>query len=180
MMSVERNLFMTQFPIVKSFIYHLVYYRTLSGIYHKHELKSEFWTLTIDAHLLRAVTAWCMVFGSDTSEPTHWKNLSTSEHDVLQSHFRSGLYPATGLTKETWSKYWKSVVSFRNKYAVHRDLVFEDPVPVLDTALSVVYYYDGWVREIIYPDSLDEPPLKLSFKDLNDSMGPVLEKLLVG
>jgi hypothetical protein len=171
---------MTQFPLAKSFIYHLVYYRILLDIYHKHELKNEFWTLTIDAHLLRAVTAWCMVFGSDASEPTHWKKLPSSDQDQLESRFRRGLYVATGLTHETWLDYWKSIVGFRNKYVVHRDLKFTDPVPILDTALIVVYYYDDWVRDIIYPDSLDEPPLKLSFKALSDSMGSVLERLLVG
>jgi hypothetical protein len=179
-MRAEINVFMTQFPIVKNFIYHLAYYRVLSNIYHKHELKNEFWTLTIDAHLLRAVNSWCMVFGSNTSEPTHWKNLSTSEGEVLHSNFREGLYLTTGLTQQTWFDYWQSVVSFRNRYVVHRELLFVDPVPTLDTALMVVYYYDSWVRGVIYPDSLDEPPLELSFKTLTDSMGPVLEKLLAG
>jgi hypothetical protein len=83
-----------------------------------------------------------MVFGSETSEPTHWKKLPASDHDELEPKFRRGLYLSTGLTQETWLDYWRSIVSFRNKYAVHRDIKFSDPVPILDTALSVVYYYD--------------------------------------
>jgi hypothetical protein len=70
------------------------------------------------------------------------------------------------------------VVDFRNKYAVHRELEFKDPVPKFETALTVAYYYDAWVRRIISPASFDEPPLELFAKTLGDSMVPVMEKLL--
>jgi hypothetical protein len=78
-MNFEQKVFMHQFPIVKMFIYHLIYHRVLLKSYQEHQLQNEFWTLTIDAHLLRAVTNWCMVFGSDKSEPTHWKQLSITD-----------------------------------------------------------------------------------------------------
>jgi hypothetical protein len=177
-MNVEHKVFSHQFPIVKLFVYHLTYYRVFLKIYKERQRRNEFWTLTIDAHLLRALTNWCMVFGSDRSEPTHWKRLSISNSDELNINFREGLFRATGLSPHTWERYWQDVVNFRNKFAVHRELEFNEPVPVFDTALAVVYYYDTWVREVISPDSFDEPPLRLFEKKLSDSMIPVAEALL--
>jgi hypothetical protein len=55
-MNFEHKVFINQFPIVKMFIYHLIYYQALLKSYQEHQLQNEFWTLTIDAHLLRAVT----------------------------------------------------------------------------------------------------------------------------
>jgi hypothetical protein len=178
-MNFEHKVFINQFPIVKKFVYHLIYYRSLLKGYQEHQLQNEFWTLTIDAHLLRAVTNWCMVFGSDTSEPTHWKKLSLTESKALYKSFREGLFEATDLNQHTWRRYWKSVVDFRNKYAVHRELEFSRPVPNFDNALAVAYYYDAWVRGVISPAAFDEPPLESFAKTLHDSMAPVVEKLLV-
>ena len=176
-MNFEHKVFMNQFPIVKRFVYHLIYYRILLKGYQERQLQSEFWTLTIDAHLLRAVTNWCMVFGSDKSEPTHWKQLSITDSKSLYNSFREGLFEATDLNRHTWPQYWKSVVDFRNKYAVHRELEFRSPVPIFDIALAVAYYYDNWVRGIISPASFDEPPLELFAKTLHDLMVPVVEKI---
>ena len=177
-MNFEHKVFANQFPIVKRFVYHLTYHRVLSSGYRERQLQSEFWTLTIDAHLLSAVTDWCMVFGSDRSGPTHWKQLSIADSKELYKSFREGLFESSNLNSHTWRQYWQRVVDFRNKYAVHRELEFKEPVPVFDTALAVAYFYDTWVREIIAPASFDEPPLKLFGKHLSDLMIRVVEKLL--
>lgn len=179
-MNFEHKVFMQQFPIVKMFIYHLTYHRVLLKGYQEHQLQNEFWTLTIDAHLLRAVINWCMVFGSDKSEPTHWKQLSIINSKALYKSFRDGLFEATNLNRHTWPNYWKSMVDFRNKYAAHRELEFKDPVPKFEMALTVAYYYDTWVRGIISPKSLDEPPFEIFAKTLGKSMVPVVERLLMG
>jgi hypothetical protein len=121
-----------------------------------------------------------MVFGSDQSEPTHWKRLSISDSEELNKSFREGLFKTADLNQQTWENYWRRVVDFRNRFAVHRELEFKGPVPVFDTALAVAYFYDTWVREIISPDSFDEPLLKLFGKNLSDSMVPTVEKLLNG
>ncbi len=123
-MNFEHKVFANQFPIVQTFVYHLIYYRVLLKGYEERQLQDEFWTQTIDAHLLRAVINWCMVFGSDKSEPTHWKQLSITDSKALYKSFREGLFVATDLNQHTWQQYWKSVVDFRNKYAVHRELEF--------------------------------------------------------
>ena len=91
-MNYEPEVFRNQFPIVKWFVYHLIYYRALSTGYEEHGMQNEFWTLTIDAHLLRATIDWCMVFGSDKSNPTHWKRLYIAESDAPYQSFREGLF----------------------------------------------------------------------------------------
>ena len=178
-MNFEHEVFINQYPIVKKFVYHLIYYRALRKSYQEHQLQNEFWRLTIDAHLLRALNNWCMVFGSDKSEPTHWKQLSITNSKEASIKFYKGLFLTTDLNEHSLRKYWKSVVDFRNKYAVHRELQFRKPVPTFDIALKIAYYYDTWVREIISPASLDEPTLELSAKTLHDAMAPVVEKFLM-
>ena len=51
-MNFEHKVFINQFPIVKMFIYHLIYYRALLKRYQEHQLQNEFWTLTIDEHFV--------------------------------------------------------------------------------------------------------------------------------
>ena len=66
-MRYEPEVFVRQFPLVKQFVHHLIYYRELVRVYRDLHLKSAFWTATIDAHLSRASLLWCMVFGSEGS-----------------------------------------------------------------------------------------------------------------
>ena len=177
-MNYEPEVFRKQFPIVKWFVYDLIYYRALSKSYKEYGLQNEFWTLTIEAHLLRATIDWCMVFGSDTSNPTHWKRLFIIESDARYQSFREGLFNATGLDRDTWQEYWERMTDFRNKYAAHRELEFANPVPNFDTALAVAYYYDNWVRRVISPDTCAEPTLESFALSLHQSVAPLVEKLL--
>jgi len=175
-MHYDQKVFVIQFPIVKLFIYHLTYYRILLDRYREHQLRNEFWTLTIDAHLLRATINWCMLFGS-CSAPTHWKRL-VGQSESLTRSFCEELFQATDLDEERWRKYWESMTRFRNKWAAHRELEpFADPVPTFDTALAVAYHYDQWVRNLISPHSLDEPPLELFAASLQQSITPQLDEL---
>lgn len=168
---------MSQFPLVKRFVYHLVYYRELSKAYGDSQLQNEFWTLTIDAHLLQAVIHWCMVFGSDGCNLTHWKNLSPGQSDTLRRSFRDGLFRQTKLDQQAWESYWKEIVHFRNNYAAHRALNFVSPVPHFDAALKVAYYYDSWVRKVISPDTFAEPLLEAFALTLAQSMNPLANRL---
>jgi hypothetical protein len=142
-----------QFPIVKAFVYHLIYYRIALHNYQKRQLKNEFWTLTIDAHVLRAAINWCMVFGAN-SEQTHWKRLVKHSEAEIQS-FREGLFRATGLNGNGWLDYWTSMTRFRDKFVAHRELeLFLEPVPDFNIALAVAYHYDNWLRHSIAPGHL--------------------------
>jgi hypothetical protein len=176
-MDYEREVFIQQFPRVKWFVAHLIYYRVLCKAYRERMLRNEFWTMTIDAHLLRATIDWCMVFGSD-SNPTHWKKLSVTHAERLSQSFYDGLVRKTHLDRAHWREYWRQMTRFRNKWAAHRELEeYKDPVPNFDVALAVAYHYE-WVRDIISPDSLEEPSLESFAEGLKVSISPLVEKLL--
>jgi hypothetical protein len=176
-MDYNTPVFQKQFPLVKWFIYHLMYYRELRCDEARFK-KSPFWVFTTDAHLLQATNYWCMVFGSHASNPTHWKHLAVHEGDQkeLRQGFKKAVLAQTGFTEEEWTKYWKEMVTFRNKYVVHRDN-FKDPVPNFDIALEVVYAYDGWIR-IIFPGHWQEPPLKKSTQQAKQDVRVFIDELM--
>lgn len=70
------------------------------------------------------------------------------------------------------------MLDFRNKYAVHRELDFNGAVPHFDTALAVAFYYDGWARTVISPDTISEPTLESCARSLQKSTIPLAEKLV--
>jgi hypothetical protein len=176
-MPYNQDVFINQFPLVKFFIYHLIYSRVVRDSYRESQLQDEFWTLTIDAHLLRATTNWCMVFGSE-SEPTHWKHLIESSESDAKS-FRNGLFSETGLSEAVSQEYWTDMKQFRDKWVVHRELKqFTDPIPDFNIAFSVAYHYDRWVRSIISPDICGEPSLERFAKSLQQSVTPLVDMLL--
>lgn len=177
-MGYNPDVFIEQFPLVKRFLYHLLYYRTLHDAYIRNQLQSEFWTHTIDAHLLQALINWCMVFGSDGCNPTHWKKLSLTQSHELQEGFRKGLIEHTGIKWAEWEEYWKRMTAFRDKYAAHRELDFSAPVPNFDLALKVAYYFDDWIRWIISPDSFEEPSLRESEERISKTFASLADKLL--
>jgi hypothetical protein len=172
-MEYNDEIFIEQFQIVKAFLYHLTCYRELCRTYKALNLKSEFWTHTIDAHLLQACILWCMVFGSHGCNPTHWKNLCDQDRASLENSFREGLYKNTELTQEKWDAYWKEMNEFRGGYAAHRDVNYSKPVPLFETAEEVAFYYDTWIREIIKPDIFDEPPLQKSLSLMQKEIRPL-------
>jgi hypothetical protein len=61
-------------------------------------------------------------------------------------------------------------VSFRNKYVAHHELGYSQPVPELDRALQVAFYYDDWIREVIFPDIFDELPLRQLVEQLRHNV----------
>lgn len=171
-MEYNVDVFSEQFPIVKRFLYHLTCYRELYRIYQDLDLKSEFWTHTIDAHLLQAAILWCMVFGSD-GNPTHWKKLCDQDIGSLKDSFRNGLFEETKLTKKTWDTYWKTMNDFRGAYVAHQELNYSNSVPDFTTAQEVAFFYDKWIRSLIAPDVFDEPPLKESVEIIQKRIRPL-------
>jgi hypothetical protein len=177
-MQYESRVFRIQFPLVKFFVQHLIYHRELGRLYDIKQLKSPFWVSMIDAQLVRAVIYWCMVFGTDGLNQTHWKNLSTSNAADLRRSFRERILARTGLTEESWDTYWKELVAFRNEYVAHRQLEYKKPVPILDSALEVAYVYDSWVRDVIAPDIMEDPPLGEFATELQMTIRPYLTDVL--
>src|SRR6266436_1280303 len=117
-MALDEELWRThQYQMLVSFVHHLGYYRVLHRRYVDMQQKSEFWVRTIDAHLLRAVIDWCMVFGTDSSQ-IHWKNISADED--AQRDFRNRLLRVARFTQDQWDAYWLDMTTFRNDYGAHR------------------------------------------------------------
>lgn len=159
-MTYRREVFVEQLPLVDHFVKHLIHHRSLKPWLSYAKVKSPFWGDTSNAHLLQACNYWCMVFGSDGANPTHWKQLSVGDSEALQESFRVGLYSSLRITATDWDAYWREIVLFRNSYVAHREPGHSQPVPMLDRALEVAFYYDDWIRKVISPDVLDEPPLR--------------------
>lgn len=173
-MEYEADIFCEQFPIVRTFLYHLTCYRELHYAFQYLELKSEFWAHTSDAHLLQACILWCMVFGSHGCNPTHWKKLYQQNLEELEKSFRDGLFEHTYLNQQKWDSYWKEMNDFRGGYAAHRELNYSKPVPEFNTAETIAYYYDNWIRDLIKPDIFEEPPLKESVSQMQKRVRPLI------
>lgn len=77
-----------------------------------------------------------------------------------------------------WQGYWREMTAFRNRFVAHRELDFEQPVPSFDLALAVAFYYDRWIRMVIWPDHFDEPSLEESAIKLGRTVGPLVSRLL--
>jgi len=176
-MEYDTDTFENQFPIVKRFVYHYIYYEELFNA--SSELESEFWAHTINAHLLQAAICWCMVFGSHGCNPTHWKKLSICESSKgLRSSFRQGLLEHTGITLQQWENHWEDMNYFRNNHASHRELNYDRPVPEFSLALKVAYFYDKWIRKVISPDIFEEPPLEESARALGNTIRPLINRFM--
>ena len=164
-----------QYQVIVSFVHHLAYYTVLKRCYDESEQESEFWTRTIDAHLLRAMIDWCMVFGTDSNQ-IHWKRVAAD--DEAQRSFRRHLLCAIDLTREQWETYWSDMTTFRNKFAAHRIVAPVYPsVPNMDVALLAATTYDDWFR-ISVTASFEEPSLRARYDRLIRVSGDTFTKLI--
>ena len=168
-----------QYSVHVSCVHHLAYWRCAKKMYADLRQDSEFWIRTIDAHLLRAVTDWCMVFGADSNE-VHWKKTVPDESD--QSAFRSRLLNHLSLNRDGWDAYWAGMTTFRNDFAAHRVTSSRYPVvPKMDTALQVVFAYDQWFRDAlreVFTLIFDEPPLSARYDRLIRTLSEPLRKMI--
>jgi len=158
---VEYNseVFCKQYPIIKECCFHYLAYKSLHTLYTKHNFESEFWRLTIDAHLLQAIINWSKIFGSDSSNRTHWKELETGDHSLIDD-FRGNLLIWLKLSSPEWDEYWQKLQAFRNKYAAHTDS-FNQPIPNLEIMYQSLLFFDDWIRKVS-KDIFEAPPLEES------------------
>lgn len=126
---------------------------------------------TINAHYLQAINCWCMVFGVAGSNPTHWKNVLHDHEDFNTITLNAGF------KEDTWTEYWKEVIAFRNRFSVHRELTFDDPVPSLAKAFDIALLYDEWVREYIRPDVIDDLLLRDIVEQYQKEVNELIEQL---
>ena len=162
----RKEIFAEQVPLVYRFAMHLLHHRALSGAFAGRKFCSSFWFDTANAHILQAFIYWCMVFGNhDSNKKTHWKKLAVGSTDTLRISFRKGVCEHLRITEAEWDSYQFDMVTFRNKFVAHRDFAIPRPVPVLDRALEVAFFYDSWVRQLISPDILDVRPLREIYEE---------------
>jgi hypothetical protein len=152
-----------QYAVLVDFVHHLAYYRVLSRFYNNSQIRSEYWTRTIDTHLLKANIDWCMVFGTNSNE-IHWTKVVIDEQ--YQCDFRCHKNKLANMTENQMSKFWSGMTNFRNKYAAHRTAATQFPaVPYMDTALIVATSYDDWFR-LKVEASFAEPSLNKRYERL--------------
>jgi hypothetical protein len=183
-MKLEEDLWSQhQYQVLVSFVHHLAYYRVLRRFYVDLKQDSEFWTRTINAHLLRAVIDWCMVFGTDSNQ-IHWKRVAADEN--AQQDFRRFVLDVASLTQDELDTYWSKMTIFRNDFAAHKIVASNYPAaPDMDTALVVATAYDDWLRQAVNA-AFDEPSLQGRYDRLMRtteeslrqliSLGPTLEQ----
>lgn len=155
----RKEVFAEQVPLVRSLVRHLVHHRALTNAFAGKQFRSSFWFDTANAHIFQAFIYWCMVFGNDSNK-THWKKLAVGPANTLRMSFREGVCEHLHITEAEWDSYWNDMVAFRDEYVAHRDFAIRRPVPMLDRALEVAFFYDSWVRQLISPDIFDERPLR--------------------
>jgi hypothetical protein len=92
------------------------------------------------------------------------------------SLFFESVLERTGFTESEWTEYWHKMVTFRDKYVVHRDK-YREPVPHFAKALAVAYAYDDWIRKTCFPGSWEEPPFEDQEQDTRSNIRSYIEHL---
>jgi hypothetical protein len=162
------ELFSMQYSILRDFLIHYSSFRELHKRYDSLVKLGthEFWVYTINSHFLQAINLWCMVFGSYSSNATHWKNMA------LENDFKPVILEKLDLQSSQYDTYWSEVTSWRNKYSVHRETGFLKETPDLKLARSIVILYVDWVgNEIEAGNSFSLELLEKNFIiDINETM----------
>ena len=130
----------------------------------EHDRHGYSFTIAQRAAFNEAVSAWCILFGSDHVEhqPIHWKN----QFEV--DRFRAELLEHVGLSFDGWREYRAKVVDYRNDLVAHRALRPRPGFhPNFDTALLAADYYHERLREKVAAagGELGGPTLMIQFGD---------------
>lgn len=158
-MRYQKEIFVEQYPLVDSFTKHLVCYRVIRSNLENLRQGTSFWSDTSTAHLLQASISWCMLFGSDGQNGTHWKKLdlgmAMSKRTFGNAYSR--LSPSLRSSGSPTGKRWWI---FETTTAPTGRCVSNALCQCLTSLWRSLFFYDSWVRDVIQPDVLDEPPLK--------------------
>lgn len=173
----SQKVLLRQYFAIEQFLYHLVCFRTINKKIHGSQINHSFWIATNDAHILQASILWSMVFGNENTSQIHWKKLLTEKAEEREKEFRSGLFFSLKIDANSWLEYWKEMKHFRDNFAAHRALKFDEPVPKFNMAVDASFYYDDWVRKIISPDTLDMPKLSRRIEIYESDVSRLLENL---
>ena len=116
---------------------------------------SNLWSFTQNCYAEAAIIHWCKIFGSRTSEPTHFNNFFENKcfyagngAAIDLNSARKRLRDACGLDEDQYSAFWKGVKDGRDSFFVHNEFSKEDRSSFPD--LNVLQQTCLEMREIIY------------------------------
>jgi hypothetical protein len=153
-----------QLDLLWNFTRSLAYYRAIQQDLRNIESNKEFWVNTMNAHYLRAITDWCIVFGSD-SNAAHWKKLTSDEKEKIKLEVRPLILSAAKLTQNEWAQYHQELTGFRNEYASHRNVNFTGNIPCLDIAYEIAKSYFEWLKQLLRLATNEPKPLAVLFPE---------------
>lgn len=136
-----------QINLLLDFTQSFAYYRAINQDLPRVQRNIPFWIYSMNTHYFRAITDWCIVFGSDNNNKSHWKNVSEDEKRKIKLVIRPLVLAAANFTQSEWDFYRTELVAFRNNYAAHRNVnPKEDRVPNLDNAFEIAKSYSNWLK----------------------------------
>jgi len=172
-MNLTKEVVEIQLDLLLNFTRSLAYYRAIQQDLELIGKNRSFWEYNMNAHYLRAITDWCIVFGADNNE-AHWKKVSDGDGKKIMSEIRHLITSSDNIKKNEWDVYHKKVIDFRNEYASHRNISFSNNVPSLSKAYEVSNLYFDWLKEWLRPSTNEPKPLKDYFSEFQIEILEVL------
>lgn len=165
-----------QLDILCRFIENMACHRAIHSRLEDLRTSGEFWRCSSDAHLMLAVSDWCMIFGSEgESNPTHWKRIP----DLAAPKFRDYLIASTGWDAHELRNYVQSVKQFRDNYVAHPTLGSKAiTVPEMSRALEIAFNFDEWLPKAISPSEIAGTPLRAAFQETSTRISNDLDAVL--
>jgi hypothetical protein len=156
--SLSKRILEEQVDVLFKYTRSYVYYKVIKA--HLHSLNGfDFWTHTLNTHLLNSIIEWCKVFGIDSNE-SHWKKICLNNKQTFEDSIRQRILMQTGFTPKEWFDYWESFCEFRNEYCAHRNPDRTLPVPIMEKSFNAASAYFDFIIDLIpwdrHQDNLKE------------------------
>jgi hypothetical protein len=134
------------------------------------------WSFTQNCYAEAAIIHWCKIFGSHSSEPTHFKVFfekkcipSSDGTTIDMNSVRNRLRDACGFNEDHYKAFWQDVKDGRDTFFVHNEFSKENRPSFPD--LSILQKTCLEMREIIFEvlssdNSLEDSDFYKNFLDL--------------
>lgn len=128
----EYRLIQNMHEICNEALHYIYLYRNLNSLSPK-DTNRTLEILNYNAYYEGAIRRWCMIFGS-YSEESHYRNLLklnnikkklsqifNIEKGNIESIVKDKIIISSGLPKQEYAIYHKSVIKYRNKFLIHKE-----------------------------------------------------------
>jgi len=139
-----------QFDVLYSFTRSLAYHESIKQDLTNFNENYDFFFYTMNSHILKSITEWCMIFGTNGNE-IHWKKTSLSHSDEFYYEIKNLIYQSTGFSQNEWETYYDVMLNFRNNYVAHRNPHFKKSFPNMDNALNIAVVFFDWLKGQLQP-----------------------------